>query len=245
MTESEDRLRAGLAELAERVPPSEDAWAEHRRRLTARPQPDRRPVLAVASVAVVVAALLIGSVLARSNRTAESGQSSPATASANPSGFGAPVYPDASVDRGPFDLGVFTVGNTHWRASTFVDLSRELPRVCVVIAPINSAAPTPNDPPAPPPDCAPLRGGGKLESRAVRAATVPVIGPMPGKLLFLTVPQVATLDVCAGDGTPAAVTELARTDALVLYVADFPAGYEGFCFTAKDSAGEVVSAGIT
>jgi hypothetical protein len=57
MDELERQLRSALTEMAGRVPPSHDAWAEHQRRLAR--QKSRRPVLMVAAAAAVVALIAI------------------------------------------------------------------------------------------------------------------------------------------------------------------------------------------
>jgi hypothetical protein len=248
MNDLERRLRSGLGALADAVPPSEDAWAEQQRRIGPARRTVRRPLLAAAAAAVVAGTVVTGSVLARQADQPAGPIDVPLTTGpVDPSRLPSSTLPNASADRGPFDLGVFTAGSTRWRASTFVDLSGQAPQVCVTITQLMSADPAPDGPAADyPPQCAPMRADEKVESRAVSAASAPPIGPMPGRLLFLAVPQVATLTVCAGDGTPATVTELTRTEALVLYVADFGAATsEGFCFTALDAGGAVVAAGIS
>jgi hypothetical protein len=114
-----------------------------------------------------------------------------------------------------------------------------------------------NDPARHPdsPGCGPVRwpdppNGGPpstLWTRAVfPAAEAPwPTGPLPGLLLFSTVPAVATLEVGDAHGFPVRVTELARLDDTALFLADFgPSTWAGYRFTAKDAAGNVLASGI-
>jgi hypothetical protein len=60
MDELERRLCPALTEMAEEVPPSRDAWAEHQRRLARKSRRDRRrPALMAAAAAAAVALIAV------------------------------------------------------------------------------------------------------------------------------------------------------------------------------------------
>jgi hypothetical protein len=88
MDELERRLRSALADMAEEVPSSHHAWAEHQRRVAAKSRRDRRrPVLMAAAAAAVVALIAVPTVILNTRGkapTQEAGQGPP-TASSAPS----------------------------------------------------------------------------------------------------------------------------------------------------------------
>jgi len=84
MDELEGRLRSALAEMAEEVPPSHHAWAEHQRRVAAKSRRDRRrPVLMAAAAAAVVALIAVPTLIlnTRGTGTEQAGQAPPASSS--------------------------------------------------------------------------------------------------------------------------------------------------------------------
>jgi hypothetical protein len=93
MDELERQLRSALTEMAGRVPPSHDAWAEHQRRLAR--QKSRRPVLMVAAAAAVVALIAIP-VLLLNMRPAQVTAANPSETSAPRSESTRAQVPEAS-----------------------------------------------------------------------------------------------------------------------------------------------------
>jgi hypothetical protein len=64
-------------------------------------------------------------------------------------------------------------------------------------------------------------------------------------LLFVTTPDVASLEVRDGMGAPVQVSQFTHPGQLAVYIADFPVSYAGFGYTARDAAGNVVEEAIT
>ncbi|HEU5473067.1 MAG TPA: hypothetical protein VFV67_20670 [Actinophytocola sp.] len=249
MTELERRLRTGLDSLAATVPPSENPWAEQQRRLAADRRPPHRLLLAGAAAAVVAGSLVLVPALVVSRPAAPP---TPPPTTAPPS-----EVPWMRVIAGPFALGRYTAGPVTREVITFV--KREpgaagwINRLCVVSTYVGTAEPTsPDSFAAISPDCVLLptewparQPPGLVQTHTILDGGVLGGGPLPGTLLFVTAPQVAKLEVCAGDGSPATVKELARTAELVLFQAQFATSYVGFCFTARDAAGTVLDSGIS
>jgi hypothetical protein len=153
MDELEGRLRSALAEMAEEVPPSHHAWAEHQRRVAAKSRRDRRrPVLMAAAAAAVVALIAVPTLIlnTRGTDTEQAGQAPPSgsgwtpTAPTQPgraSVLPSPKYvarPGETVVTEPFLLtGADKIGGV---TNTYVYTVRRdgLVQLCVVTQP-NSA----------------------------------------------------------------------------------------------------------
>jgi hypothetical protein len=243
MTALEDRLRSALADLADEVPASHNAWAEQQRRLAAARRPSRRrPMLAAAAVAVILAGTVPATVVPHSGPARPDG----------PSGY-APL-PDgpylAIVDK-PWQLAEFSEGGRRWVAWAFLERHPGgkgwIYRLCVVGVPAGAPVNSP-DRHANSTGCVPVHPWGTthlVETRSVLGGPTPGSGPLPGLLLFVTAPAVARLDACAADGRPVPVRALGRTEELALFLADYGASYEGFCYTARDAAGVELESGIS
>jgi hypothetical protein len=256
MTDVERRLRAGLTGLADELAPSPDAWAEqqHRQQRAARHRrggrPHRRPLVALAAAAVVLA---VGVVPAAITRPAPSpgGPSERSGITYDPS----PEGPYLSVTDGPVRLGEFTEAGRRWAASVFVERHPEgtgwAYRLCVVgVAPGRPVTdpdryPTSSAGCVPVPDWPAGRPGELVRTRPVLGGSTPASGPLPGLLLFLTSPEVAKLEARSAFGAPVPVRELGRNSALALFLGEFGASYQGFGYVARDSAGRVVEQAIS
>jgi hypothetical protein len=253
VTEVTDRLRRGLVALADEAPVSEDAWAEQERRLATGRVRRRGPLFAAAAAVVVLATAVPVAVLGHDDGAPPAGPRPPDT-TVGPV-VGEP--PETTAD-GPIPLGDFTDLGRAW--SAWVILERPPTSrpggwsrlVCVVAVPAGR--------PATDPDRHPNSAGcldepswpagqpePKVHTRAVLPApNGPVAsGPLPGLLLFLTVPTVASLDAREAYGASVPVRELVRTADLALFVGDFGQSTDGFGYTAYDSSGAVVEQAIT
>jgi hypothetical protein len=247
VTELENRLRAALAELADQVPRSRNAWAGQLR-WRARTRPARRgPMLALAAAAVTVAATVPAVV---SHPVARPPADPTVTSGYDP----APDGPWLTVTEGPVLLREFTESGRRWSAWVFLERHPEgtgwANRLCVVGVPtgepVNGPVKHPNSS-----GCVPVHAWpagqppSRVETRSVLGGATPGSGPLAGLLLFVTDPAVSRLDACAGDGRPVPVRELGRTADLALFLADFGASYQGFCYTARDTAGTVIGSAIS
>jgi hypothetical protein len=242
MTALEDRLRSALAGLADEVPPSHNPWAEQRRRLAAARRPARRrPMLAAAAAAVILAATVPATVVPHPERTQPAG----------PSGAPLPDGPYLAIVDKPWQLAEFGEGGRSWVAWAFLERHPGgrgwIYRLCVVGVPAGAPVDSP-DRHANSSGCVPVHPWGTtrlVETRSVLSGRTLGSGPLPGLLLFVTAPAVARLDACAADGRPVPVRALGRTEELALFLADYGASHEGFCYTARDAAGVELESGIS
>lgn len=206
----------------------------------------RRPVLAVAAAAVMLAVTP-----AAATRTAPPGpavQAEPRHSDPSPDG------PYLTVTDGPVLIAELTEDGERWSVLAFLERYPEgtgwVHRACVAAVP--PGAP-PNDPTRHPRSagCAGMSDWpadappSKVHARSPLRADIPGGGPLPGLLLFTTAPEVSRLDVRGAYGEPAKVTQLARTADLALYLADFSASSVGFGYTAWDASGAVIETGIS
>jgi hypothetical protein len=250
MNDLEQRLRSALSELADEVPPSRNAHAEHLRRVTVRRR--RRPLLAAAAAAVVFGIAVMPAAIktpAPQQPAAPSNTNRPSV-SYDPM----PDGPFMTVTEGPVVLGKFSENGKEWQALVFLERHPSgtgwANRVCVVgVAP--GAAP--NDPNRHPNStgCEPMhqwpvgQPPHKVETRSVLGGNRIGGGPFSSLLLFITAPEVSRLDAREAYGLSVGVRELGRTDEFVLFLADFGTSYEGFGYTAWNAQGEVVESAIT
>ena len=241
----ENRVRHTLHVLADTVPAGTDPRADLERRLGKR-RSVRRPVLATAAAAVVVAVAGVAIPLATHR--------DPVERPAAPPGDGLVWSSDYSwldAQAGPEVLGTFsskgeTVDAVAWVRNGELCVgeghhvavggsSGKAPAALVDV----SCEPLPTAWPAGPPP------GSLVETRAVLGGSTIYSGPVPGLLLFMTAPQVTTLEVRSGDSSPVATRELDSVDGLRLFLADFGAPPWGFGYTARDAQGNVLVSAIT
>lgn len=254
MMDLEKRVRSTLHTLADSVPPSTDPRADLERRLAVRRpgrglgrrRPVTRPTLLAAAAAVVVIAVAGVVIPLATHRD-------PVERPATPPGDGlvwSSDYAWVDAETGPHVLGTFerdgeTVDAVAWLRGgelcvgeghhVAVGSSGQAPAALVGVSceQLPTAWPTGSGP------------GSMVVTRPVLGGEAIHSGPVPGLLLFLTAPQVATLDVRSGDGSPVAVRGLGAAGGSRLFLADFGAAPWGFGYTAKDSEGGVVESAIT
>ena len=229
-----------------------------------RPARWRAPALVAAAAVTLLAGIAIPIVLTGSDPSPaglgpDSGPSTdsgptpgtlPSTAPAAPDrpvSSSAPAGPDRPV------VAEFTEGGSRWQV--FAYTRRHQPddeatdQVCVVGVPAGQAADgpvrypgsecrSPFDWPAGQPN--PL-----VHSRSVLGGATLDSGPLPGMLVFVARPVVATLEVRDGPGAPAPVREVDRADGVALFVADLGVSTQGFGYTARDASGAVIESAIT
>lgn len=274
MTDLEQRVRAGLSELADGLPPSEGGWAEHQRRLARHRRTRWRAPALVAAAAVVLVSAVAVTTPALLGRPGDGtgqpagtpGPSSQATPPATPRD--SPQAPSSPVVTPPQDspppsrpalsdgaltprpLAKFTEGGDEWEATAFTMRQGDgTELVCVVGVPAGQPLDGPTQHPYS--RCTtPFLEWTPGHVRQVETLTVlggPTLesGPLVGLMVFVTRPAVDRLEVRAGQGSPVSVHELGRNGNLSLYVADFHGSTQGFGYTAWDAAGNVVESAIT
>lgn len=227
MTEQEARVRAELADLAERVPASADPWAEHgRRRAAGR----RRLALAGTVTACVATVGVVWGITGADQAT--------------PTGPAAPVTTSSTAHRLPdrVEATRFTEGGTPWT----VWVLRSPHGFCLAVVP-EGRPPDGPDQHAGSPDCAGQDTTlTSVTSRAILSGDALGGGPLPGTLVFTTEPAVASMTVRDGMGHEVPVRRASEADTgFGVFVATFPTGTQGFGYTARNAAGEVVEEAIT
>ncbi len=228
MPDIEDRLRTGLATLADEVAPSEDPRAGLERRLTARRRAlARRPALTAAAAAVVVAAVFVPVV---------AGQDAPP--SAGPAASSRPTAPAGGHEL-PV-LGSVVRGGDPGSAIGYLQGDR----YCTMIMWRGDRTARPTCEPVP--DWPAVPGGSLVQSRELlNGDPADDTGILAQRLVFLTDPRVATLTVRRGDGTAVEVTEFDRDEDAAAFLADFAGPPDGFGYTARDGHGTVLEEAIT
>lgn len=240
MNDLEDRLRSGLRDLADTVPPSQHARADLERRLTHR---GRRPVLVAAAAAAVVTAVAIPVML---NQDGDPVRPPVAT---NP----VTTSPPASATTGedttylvePVKLGSFNEDGRLIFVWLSVERDGAAGKWCVgrdhyvetqEVEPCTSVPTWPFGP----------NGGHLVLGRELLGDDNPVrdTGPVPDLMLFVTAPQVTRLDVGRHDGAPVSVREVARTEGAAFFLADFDGPKGGKRYTAWDANGNVLESAI-
>ena len=251
MIELEERLRTGLAELADELPPSTDPMVEQRRRQARAMRPSRRrPLLVVAAAAVVFA---IGVVPAAVTHDAQSSGGTPPTAIAPPTLGGtesrhtdpSPDGPYLTISDGPFPVAEFTENGQRWSVLVFLERypvgSGWAHRACAVGVPPGA---TPNDPNRYPGSTGCLglsdQPWPKVQSSLLVYNRNPDGGPFPGLRLVVAPGQVSRLDARDLQGKPVRATELARTTDLVAYLVDLGGIGQDLRYTAWDASGAVI-----
>lgn len=244
MNDLEKRLRYTLHELADTVPPSTNAKADFQRRL-AGPGGTRRPALMVAAAAAVIMGVAIPVAVLRDS------PAPPATEEKDVDGLvWSQDYDWLDADGGPYVIGDFTrnsevVDVVVWvrggelctAEGHHVGVGGATDRIPAAVVG-TSCVDVPVWPTGPGP-------GSYVVSRAVLSTGAPDSGPVPGLMLFLTSPEVEALEVTRGDGTFVTPERYETLGGVSLYVADFASSTQGFGYTAKDHAGQVLESAIT
>jgi len=224
MSDIEERLRTGLAVLADELAPSDDPRAELDRRLGARRRAVRRaPVLIAAAAAAAVVAVFVPIVAS---------QDSPSTgvqaARSAPAGSELPA------------LGTVARGSETLRAIGYLDADQ----YCTALEHPDdktirlSCEPVPTWPEGP--------AESIVQSREVlNGDPADDTGMLANRLVFLTDPRVVTLSVRRGDGTAVRVTELDRNEHAALYLGDFAGPPDGFGYTARGADGHILEEAIS
>jgi hypothetical protein len=246
MTDLEKRVRYSLHELADTVPASADPRGELDRRLTGRRHRSfRGPALAVAAAAAAVVAVVGVTVPLATRHDAD-----PTATERTKDGLvWSSDYEWLVADAGPFVLGGFTRNGEKIDAVAWVRGGA----LCVgeghhVGVGTHGPKKTPGHLIGVTCDAVPTWPAGPdahVETRAVLSAGTPDSGPLPELMLFLTAPDVDTLVVDGGDGTPVRLRGLATIDGLRLFLADFDGSTQGFGYTTWDAAGNVLESAIT
>ncbi|MFI7677117.1 hypothetical protein [Actinophytocola sp. NPDC049390] len=227
MNDLEDRLRTGLGELADTVPPSPHARADLDRRLAGGPR--RRVPLIAAAAAVVVAAVAVPVAVSGGGPGSAPVATGPTTAE-----------PGSSTGYlvGPVELGRF---GDH-SAVLYVREKGRGEEMCI-------AEQGPEGPPVPrmceqvPPTWpAPM---GFVLDYSVLGGDVPDSGPLPHLMLFVVAPQVHELEVRAALGEPVPLDLVAEVRGARFLLADFGGSKQGFGYTAKDANGTVLVTAIS
>jgi hypothetical protein len=255
MNDLEDRLRSGLHDLAETVPPSPHPRADLERRL-ARGRRWRTPVLvtaAAAAAAVVLAIVVIPGAVGGRKQTGDvtTPMLPPPTSrtAATP-----PEIGGSGTEKDPWVLARVTEGGIEKDAVFWLTGSTGNSGWCM-----RWRAVDPDDQPSlPGPECDPLPatwptgppGGGPgmhVLQTEVLSNYLARTGPLQNLMVFITSPTIAKLDVQHGDGsTLTSVRELGRDDdGVTFYLADFGDTAAGFGWTAWDAQGNVVENAIT
>lgn len=224
MNDLEHRLRAGLHELADTLPPSEDARADLQRRL-ARPN-RRKPVFVATAAAVAIVAVAVPVVL---NQRADPVVTPPATSTSAP-----------LVERAPIVLGRFDENGVD--KALLLMVTSDGKGWCVAVS-APDADPKPHM-------CwgVPTWQSESVPGRYVLAMSVEESAPgmfpaqLPDLVLFVAAPQVATLKARHKDGSLVTVRELARTSSATFFLADRDGDTHRLRYTARDREGNLVEA---
>jgi hypothetical protein len=226
----EDRVRDTLHELADTVPPSRHPRADFERRLARRHATRwRTPVLATVAAALVVVAGV--AVPVAMNRPDDVPEQRVATSQQ------APVPPPTGITADSL-IGTITVNNVE---ETVVLRTKNGNEWCVALA---SGVYPPRCEPVPIWPTGP-EGNTYVVTRPVLGGDTPDSGPLPSLMLFVTAPNITTLDVRDGAGEPVDVSLAAGTDTAMFFLADFGGSSQGFGYDAKDAQGAIVESAIT
>lgn len=244
MNDIEDRLRTGLHDLADTVPPSQDARADLEHRLTRR---GRRPLLVAAAAAVVLAAVVVPVALTQGgNQEASQGTTAPPSGTVRPWGTTTSKLPNGDL-TGPIELVRFDENGASLAAVLSVTAMTDGEHWCIdVDVPAGYSTSlssycdiVPTWPASNPPDSIVLTHAVLSDGQTLYS------GPTPNLMLFITSPQVASLEVTEAYGRQVTVNQVAKTSGATFYLADFPETHAGFGYTAKDAAGNVLETAIT
>lgn len=251
MNELDDRLRSALRDLARTVPRNPQARADFERRLAERQRTRwRTPLLATAAAATVLVGVAIPVVMNQNEAPDQGHVVTPPTSTStttSPSGpmSGTPTPSDGYLFAGPIELGHFEDGGVERAAVMTVEQEGDGERICVMVKPQegSSAAgagcsPVPGWPNTP-------AGTGFVWTHTILNGEPPYGGPLPNLMVFMTAPEVATLEVRHGNASPVPTALVAVSPTTRFYLADFGDTHAGFGYTAKDPAGIVLESAIT
>ena len=246
MMDLEDRLRGTFAGMADEVAPSANPRAELERRLATRRSDRWRTPALVAAAAVVVAAVVTPMVVFQGDGEVGAADQT-ATSTTEPGtsdGSDPPSTNNASqLPPGGIPLGTYTQDGKTWEALAYLEETQ----VCVlaVVTDHGSESTTPacRQVPTWP---QPPGHGSVLTGIGVMSEELPGSGPLAHLRLFLTAPEVATLNAYNDTGGQATVEKAGVTDTgTTLWLADFGVPTVDYSFDASDAAGNVITGGIT
>lgn len=236
MNDLEDRLRSTLHNMANDVPASQHARADLDRRLAGRGR--RRPLLVAAAAAVVVAAgVAVPVALNRGDGPSGQGVATQPT-SVTQTSTTSPLPSSLHV------IGSFEEDGVHKSVALSVDEGNPGDTWCAVeVVPRGQKA-------SREPNCfmVPISWPERsfvLPYGLFNEDDLPNSGPVPNLMVFVTSPQVTTLEVSAGTGGSVSVTKVVARPGATFYVATFPGTSDGWAYTAKDAAGNVLASAIT
>jgi hypothetical protein len=241
MNDLDDRLRSTLHELAGTVPPTPHARVDLARRLGRQ---NRRPML-VAAAALVVAATVVISVALNQDGDPAPGSltTTPLTESTVPPVTTTTKLPNGDL-AGPIEVGRFeTDGLTYVAMLSVIAMNNGEHWSIEAYGPPGQAWPYSSADIVP---TWPAEGAGRfVKTHSVLNEAGIGTGPLPNLMVFFTSPTVTTLEVQSGDGQPVTVRQVAKTPGATFYLADFAGPTDGFGYTAKDAAGNVLESAIT
>lgn len=225
MMDLEQRVRRELHDLADSVRLPTDPRADFERRLTERPAPETRspgrwPTMLAAAAAAVVAAVAIPMALNGNGPGGDPVRVSSSTPAAPPV---QKVVLASVVDQGVESEAILTVDGEIW---------------CLDIE--YSTAPKSWCQTATWPRQADGVDNGWVLTQLVLGEELSPADTTPDRMLFVTAPAVSTLVVTDAAATAVPLREVATSENARFYLAEFPVTHEGFRFTAKDAAGNVL-----
>lgn len=234
MMDLENRLRSTFTEMADEQPPSADPRGDLERRLATRGRSGWRTPVLVAAAAAVVAAVAVPVVVfsgsgGSGSLPAGSAGTQPNTQSSEPGESEFPM-PDRGEGRDP--MGGYRDNGTFW---SFFAIAGGV-EVCSAEADLEALT------------CSEAQFGEPPEGHAVLTfALDPANGPMGSKTLFVSSPQVATLEVRDSAGANVGLVTLGPDGGGTpsIYMADFGGPADGFGYTAKDADGNVIEEALT
>ncbi len=234
MMDLENRLRSTFTEMADEQPPSADPRGDLGRRLADRGKQGWRTPALVAAAAAVVAAVAVPAIVFGGEG-------------------GDPPGPGTSVSVGdqaaqPEAGGMVMIGTFKQDGETLEAFAwLEGTEVCVRVLTVDGqeVKTTTGDPVCAVVEDVQLPVDQLVQALAVLPQDAPDTGPLPNLMLFLTEPQVATLEVRDHAGAPVDVREIDANDDATLWLVDFAGQTQGFGFTAKDENGTVLEEALT
>lgn len=231
MNDLEDRLRATLGDLADGVPPSPHPRADLDRRLTRHRT--KRSTFAIAAAAAVVVAGVVIPVAINGGGGEPDGQRAAATPTTLTPATGSKLGDNKVLIAEYTEDGI---EKSFW-------LVPEGDRFCVVQH-LTGQPSTPDECHAVPtwPQQEPMT---LVHSFSVFDPGISSSGPLSRMLLFVTAPNVETLEVTDGTGYQAGVSRLVQQPNATFLMAVFGESSAGFGYTAKDAAGNVLESAIT
>jgi hypothetical protein len=256
MDELEQRLSSALTEMAEEVPPSHNAWAEHHRRLAVKSgRTRRRPALMVAAVAAVamiaVPVLLLN---ARDDNSLEQGAlptassppptSQPASVGAGkPSNEYMPTLGEKLLAQ-PVVVGGVRDGNQFFSTYVYlVERDSTVKFVCTGTVPPGEPMNGDAQYQRRSPDCVPVgqpAGNRKQWLRLYLGGKMP---ELQGLYVYVFSSQVHKMLLRAAEGPYVGGYEIARTPDFTVYAARMPSAQPPAAYTVRDEGDNVLENG--